>query len=104
MGIGGAACGDFAAGMAAAGLKPVVGGVLVLPAARILTRCSTDVCIQNLPVVFALDRAGLVGSDGETHQGIFDLPHLSCIPEHEHHGSEKSVGAETGTGICSMPL
>ena len=39
-----------------------------------------DVCIQNLPVVFALDRAGLVGSDGETHQGIFDLSYLSCIP------------------------
>ena len=39
-----------------------------------------DVCIQNLPVVFAIDRAGLVGSDGETHQGIFDLSYLSAIP------------------------
>ena len=39
-----------------------------------------DVCIQNLPVVFAIDRAGLVGSDGETHQGIFDLSYLSSIP------------------------
>ena len=39
-----------------------------------------DVCIQNLPVVFAVDRAGLVGSDGETHQGIFDLSYLSSIP------------------------
>lgn len=39
-----------------------------------------DVCIQNLPVVFAIDRAGLVGSDGETHQGIFDLSFLSSIP------------------------
>ena len=39
-----------------------------------------DVCIQNLPVVFAIDRAGLVGSDGETHQGIFDLSYLSTIP------------------------
>ena len=39
-----------------------------------------DVCIQDLPVVFALDRAGLVGSDGETHQGIFDLSYLTCIP------------------------
>ena len=39
-----------------------------------------DVCIQNLPVVFAIDRAGLVGSDGETHQGIFDISYLSCIP------------------------
>ena len=39
-----------------------------------------DVCIQKLPVVFAIDRAGLVGSDGETHQGIFDLSYLSSIP------------------------
>lgn len=39
-----------------------------------------DVCIQNLPVVFAIDRAGLVGSDGETHQGIFDISYLSNIP------------------------
>ena len=39
-----------------------------------------DVCIQNLPVVFCVDRAGLVGADGETHQGIFDLSYLSMIP------------------------
>ena len=39
-----------------------------------------DVCMQNLPVIFAIDRAGLVGSDGETHQGIFDLSYLSLIP------------------------
>ena len=39
-----------------------------------------DVCIQNLPVLFAIDRAGLVGSDGETHQGIFDISFLSLVP------------------------
>ena len=39
-----------------------------------------DVCIQNFPVVFAVDRAGLVGSDGETHQGIFDISYLTMIP------------------------
>ncbi len=39
-----------------------------------------DVCIQNLHVIFAIDRAGLVGSDGETHQGIFDISYLSVIP------------------------
>ena len=39
-----------------------------------------DVCLQNLPVVFAVDRAGLVGNDGETHQGLFDLAYLSGIP------------------------
>jgi 1-deoxy-D-xylulose-5-phosphate synthase len=45
-----------------------------------LTRSLHDVCIQNLHVVFAIDRAGLVGADGETHQGIFDYSYLTCIP------------------------
>lgn len=68
-----------AAGMAAAGLKPVV-AVYSSFLQRGFDQVLHDVCIQNLPVVFALDRAGLVGSDGETHQGIFDLSYLSCIP------------------------
>ncbi len=68
-----------AAGMAAAGLKPVV-AVYSSFLQRGFDQILHDVCIQNLPVVFALDRAGLVGSDGETHQGIFDLSYLSCIP------------------------
>lgn len=92
-----------AAGMAAAGLKPVV-AVYSSFLQRGFDQVLHDVCIQNLPVIFALDRAGLVGSDGETHQGIFDLSYFKLHSEHEHHGSEKSVGAETGTGICSMPL
>ena len=65
--------------MAAAGLKPVV-AVYSSFMQRGFDQILHDVCIQNLPVVFALDRAGLVGSDGETHQGIFDLSFLSCIP------------------------
>ncbi len=68
-----------AAGMAAAGLKPVV-AVYSSFLQRGFDQVLHDVCIQNLPVVFALDRAGLVGSDGETHQGIFDLSYLGCIP------------------------
>ena len=68
-----------AAGMAAAGLKPVV-AVYSSFLQRGFDQVLHDVCIQSLPVVFALDRAGLVGSDGETHQGIFDLSYLSCIP------------------------
>ena len=68
-----------AAGMAAAGLKPVV-AVYSSFLQRGFDQVLHDVCIQNLSVVFALDRAGLVGSDGETHQGIFDLSYLSCIP------------------------
>lgn len=68
-----------AAGMAAVGLKPVV-AVYSSFMQRAFDQILHDVCIQDLPVVFALDRAGLVGSDGETHQGIFDLSYLTCIP------------------------
>ena len=68
-----------AAGMAAAGLHPVV-AVYSSFLQRGYDQVLHDVCIQNLPVVFAVDRAGLVGSDGETHQGIFDLSFLSSIP------------------------
>ncbi|MCR5755399.1 MAG: 1-deoxy-D-xylulose-5-phosphate synthase [Acetatifactor sp.] len=69
----------FAAGLAAGGLKPIV-AVYSSFLQRAYDQILHDVCIQNLPVVFAIDRAGLVGSDGETHQGIFDLSYLSCIP------------------------
>ena len=68
-----------AAGMAAGGLKPVV-AVYSSFLQRGFDQVLHDVCIHNLPVVFAVDRAGLVGSDGETHQGIFDLSFLSAIP------------------------
>ena len=68
-----------AAGMAAAGLKPVV-AVYSSFLQRAYDQMVHDVCLQNLPVVFCIDRAGLVGSDGETHQGIFDLTFLSSIP------------------------
>lgn len=69
----------FAAGLAAGGLKPVV-AVYSSFLQRAYDQILHDVCIQNLPVVFAIDRAGLVGSDGETHQGLFDLSYLSSIP------------------------
>ncbi|EET58504.1 1-deoxy-D-xylulose-5-phosphate synthase [Marvinbryantia formatexigens DSM 14469] len=69
----------FAAGLAAAGLKPVV-AIYSSFLQRAYDQVLHDVCIQNLHVVFAIDRAGLVGSDGETHQGIFDLSYLSSIP------------------------
>ena len=68
-----------AAGMAAAGLKPVV-AVYSSFLQRAYDQVLHDVCIQDLPVVFAVDRAGLVGSDGETHQGIFDYSFLTSIP------------------------
>ncbi len=69
----------FAAGLAAGGLKPVV-AVYSSFLQRAYDQVLHDVCIQNLPVVFAIDRAGLVGSDGETHQGIFDFTYLTGIP------------------------
>ncbi|MCI9035288.1 MAG: 1-deoxy-D-xylulose-5-phosphate synthase [Lachnospiraceae bacterium] len=69
----------FAAGLAAGGMKPVV-AIYSSFLQRAYDQILHDVCIQNLPVVFAIDRAGLVGSDGETHQGIFDLSYLSSIP------------------------
>jgi len=69
----------FAAGLAAGGLKPVV-AIYSSFLQRAYDQILHDVCIQNLPVIFAIDRAGLVGSDGETHQGIFDLSYLSAIP------------------------
>ena len=68
-----------AAGMAAGGLHPVV-AVYSSFLQRAYDQILIDVCLQNLPVVFAVDRAGLVGADGETHQGIFDLTYLSSIP------------------------
>lgn len=69
----------LAAGMASNGLKPVV-AVYSTFLQRALDQVIHDVCIQNLPVVFAIDRAGIVGEDGETHQGIMDISYLSMIP------------------------
>ncbi len=69
----------FAAGLAASGLKPYV-AIYSSFLQRAYDQILHDVCIQDLPVVFMIDRAGLVGGDGETHQGIFDLSYLGCIP------------------------
>ena len=69
----------FAAGLAMGGLKPIV-CIYSSFLQRAYDQMIHDVCIQNLHVVFAIDRAGIVGSDGETHQGIFDLSFLSTIP------------------------
>ena len=69
----------FAAGLAAAGMLPVV-AVYSSFLQRAYDQILHDVCIQNLHVVFAVDRSGLVGADGSTHQGIFDITYLSGIP------------------------
>ncbi|MFI3171613.1 MAG: 1-deoxy-D-xylulose-5-phosphate synthase [Eubacteriales bacterium] len=69
----------FAAGLAASGMIPVI-ALYSSFLQRAYDQIIHDVCLQNLPVVFAVDRAGLVGNDGETHQGVFDISFLSNIP------------------------
>lgn len=69
----------FAAGLACDGMKPVV-AIYSTFLQRAYDQLIHDVAIQNLPVVFAIDRAGLVGADGPTHAGSFDLTYLRCIP------------------------
>jgi 1-deoxy-D-xylulose-5-phosphate synthase len=69
----------FAGGLAAQGMRPVA-AIYSTFLQRSYDQVLHDVCIQNLPVIFALDRAGLVGSDGPTHHGVFDLAYLRSIP------------------------
>ena len=69
----------FAAGLATQGYIPIV-AIYSTFLQRAFDQVLHDVCIQNLPVIFAIDRAGIVGEDGKTHQGTFDLSYLSCIP------------------------
>ena len=69
----------FAAGLATEGLHPVV-AIYSTFLQRAYDQAIHDVCLQNLPVTFAIDRAGLVGEDGPTHTGSFDLSYLRCIP------------------------
>jgi 1-deoxy-D-xylulose-5-phosphate synthase len=69
----------FAAGLACRGLRPVV-AIYSTFLQRAYDQIVHDVCLQNLPVVFALDRGGIVGADGATHQGLFDLSYLRHIP------------------------
>lgn len=69
----------FAAGMAAGGLRPVV-AIYSTFLQRAYDQIMEDVCLQNLPVIFAIDRAGAVGADGETHHGLFDISYLSHMP------------------------
>jgi 1-deoxy-D-xylulose-5-phosphate synthase len=69
----------FAAGLATQGMRPIA-AIYSTFLQRGYDQLIHDVCIQNLPVTFALDRAGIAGDDGRTHQGAFDLSYLSCIP------------------------
>ncbi len=71
---------SFASGAALAGLKPVV-FIYSTFLQRAFDQIITDVCLQKLPVIFMVDRAGVVGADGQTHQGVFDLSYLRQIPD-----------------------
>lgn len=85
----------FAAGLAKAGMKPVV-AIYSSFLQRGYDQIIEDVCLQNLPVVFAIDRAGIVGADGETHHGIFDLSYLRSIP------NMTVLTPKDGTQLCAM--
>lgn len=69
----------FAAGMACEGYRPVC-AIYSTFLQRAFDQVVHDVCVQNLPVIFAMDRSGLVGNDGETHQGVFDIAYLRALP------------------------
>src|SRR6202008_3275425 len=69
----------LAAGLACEGAKPVV-AIYSTFLQRAYDQLIHDICIQNLPVLFGIDRAGLVGADGPTHAGSFDLTYLRCLP------------------------
>ncbi|HEY3413418.1 MAG TPA: 1-deoxy-D-xylulose-5-phosphate synthase [Armatimonadota bacterium] len=69
----------FGAGMAAEGMKPVV-AIYSTFLQRAYDSIIHDACIQNLPITYALDRAGIVGEDGPTHQGVFDMAYMRCVP------------------------
>ena len=70
---------SFAAGLALGGIKPVV-AIYSTFLQRAYDQIVTEVCLQNLPVIFAIDRAGVTGHDGETHQGVFDIAYLRSMP------------------------
>ena len=86
----------FAAGLAAEGLKPVV-AIYSTFLQRAYDQLEHDVAIQNLPVVLALDRAGLVGADGATHAGAYDIAYLRCIPN-------VSIACPADEGECRQLL
>jgi 1-deoxy-D-xylulose-5-phosphate synthase len=96
----------MAAGMAAAGMRPVV-VVYSTFLQRAYDQIFHDVCLQNLPVVFALDRAGLVGEDGPTHHGVFDLAYLRHLPNLSvmaPSGAQELVGMLRGAMQCAGPV
>ena len=97
----------FAAGLAAGGLKPVF-AVYSSFLQRAFDQIIHDVCMENLHVVFAIDRAGIVGADGETHQGVFDLSFLRHIPNmtvlSPKNGLELEAMLDYAVNVCKGPV
>ena len=89
----------FAAGLAASGYRPVV-AIYSTFLQRAYDQILIDVCMQNLPVIFAIDRAGNVGTDGETHHGVFDLSYLGHMPNMTVLGAKGRQGAGRYAGLC----
>jgi 1-deoxy-D-xylulose-5-phosphate synthase len=94
----------FAAGMACEGVKPVV-AIYSTFLQRGYDQMIHDVALQNLPVVFALDRAGLVGADGATHAGAYDIPFVRCIPNMSMAcpADERECRQLLSTAFCARP-
>ena len=86
----------MSAGMAAEGLKPVF-AVYSTFLQRGYDQLLHDVCASKLPVVFGIDRAGLVGADGETHQGVYDIAYFSTLPR-----GIKLFSPSSTNGFCAM--
>ncbi len=78
----------FAAGMATMGFHPVV-AIYSTFLQRAYDCIHHDVCLQDLPVIFCMDRAGLSANDGPTHHGLFDIAYLRCFPERHRHGARQ---------------
>mgnify|MGYP003606915879 FL=1 len=98
----------FAAGLAASGFRPYF-AVYSSFLQRAIDCIMHDVCIQNLPVTFCIDRAGIVGSDGPTHHGVFDIPMLRCLPNltlmqpaDEHELAAMLKTARNHNGPCAI--
>jgi 1-deoxy-D-xylulose-5-phosphate synthase len=100
----------FAAGMAAEGLRPIV-AIYSTFLQRAYDQVLHDVCIEALPVIFALDRGGIVGEDGRTHQGLFDFSYLRSLPnmvimapKDENELCRMLTTALSHNGNCKLPL
>ena len=89
----------FAAGLATRGVRPVV-AIYSTFLQRAYDNIIHDVAIQSLPVMFCMDRAGLVGEDGETHMGLYDIAYMLAVPEHDGHRAE---GRDGDARRCCAP-